>query len=363
MSSLIVEVCKVDKVEKHPNADRLQVVHVKGWQVVTAVASVKPGDLVVYIPPDSILSQELAEKWGVAPHLKALAKDVYGNRPPGGRVGVAKLRGIHSFGFITPSENPEWTPGTDVAAHYGITKWEPPLECNDGDAASPVPAFHTYTDIENIRNFPNILQEGEEVIFTEKLHGTNCRVGLIRAANEKGEMAFQFMCGSHGVRRKEVDQHGKPSLYWMPLTEKMKSMLWSIGMGERNIIIFGEIYGSGVQDMPYGMINGEKKFRAFDMALDGKYIDFDQKMKVFEGCKIDTVPVLYRGPFSAKLLDEYTTGPTTVCDPATAGKFGGREGIVITPVKERWCEETGRVILKSISPDYQMRRGDTTENH
>ena len=31
--------------------------------------------------------------------------------------------------------------------------------------------------IENLRNFPDILQNGEEIIVTEKLHGTNSRIG------------------------------------------------------------------------------------------------------------------------------------------------------------------------------------------
>ena len=44
----------------------------------------------------------------------------------------------------------------------------------------------------------------------------------------------------------------------------------------------------------------------------------------------------YRGPFSWEAVEEHTYGPTTMCPPDAAGRFGGREGCVITPVIERY---------------------------
>lgn len=67
-----------------------------------------------------------------------------------------------------PSENSEWEVGQDVSAYYGITKWEPPLRMQDGDSEPPHPAFHRYFDMENIRNFPDLLTPGEEVVVTEQ---------------------------------------------------------------------------------------------------------------------------------------------------------------------------------------------------
>lgn len=76
------------------------------------------------------------------------------------------------------------------------------------------------------------------------------------------------------------------------------------------------------------------------------------------------VPVLYRGPFSIKTLEEHTSGPTTICDPKKAGSFKGREGIVATPVKEvHYCPVLNkRRIVKSVSADYHARK-DGTEFH
>ena len=65
----------------------------------------------------------------------------------------------------------EGLPGQDVAEFYGIRKYVPPLRISSGDAETPHPLFISYTEIENMRNFPSVLAEGEEVIASEKIHG------------------------------------------------------------------------------------------------------------------------------------------------------------------------------------------------
>ena len=58
-------------------------------------------------------------------------------------------------------------------------------------------------------------------------------------------------------------------------------------------------------------------------------------------------------------MEEHVSGPTTLCATDKAGKFKGREGIVITPVRERMAAtETSlfeRVILKAIERDRERR--------
>jgi hypothetical protein len=44
--------------------------------------------------------------------------------------------------------------------------------------------------------------------------------------------------------------------------------------------------------------------------------------------------------------------------PEQLGKFKGREGVVVTPVKEQFSPVLGdRLILKSVSVDYLNRKG------
>ena len=54
-----VPLTEILEVNDHPNADRLDVVTVYGFQVVAKKGQYQPGDKVIYIPIDSILSPEL----------------------------------------------------------------------------------------------------------------------------------------------------------------------------------------------------------------------------------------------------------------------------------------------------------------
>jgi RNA ligase (TIGR02306 family) len=362
MSTLVVEVCEVKAVYPHPNADVLEFITVKGWPVIVQKAlGLKAGDRVVYFPPDSVMPPELADRLGITKYLALLPREIDGTRKPGLRVRAARLRGEPSYGTIDHQVDLSWEVGRDVRDHYGVTKFEPPERPNDGESLPGVAAFHRYTEIENIRNFPDVLRPGEEVLISEKIHGKSCRLGLVRTR----EGAFEFMAGSHGQRRKEVDAKGRPSDFWRPMTDAVRALLQELSADEHSVVVFGELYGSGVQDMAYGLAGGAKGFRAFDIAVDGKYLDHDAKAEALARHNIEMVPSLYRGPFSWEAVEEHTYGPTTMCPPDAAGRFGGREGCVITPVIERYhagLGDSGRVILKSISADYLARKGGTDEH-
>lgn len=386
MSKLIVEVCRVEHVEPHPNADRLAIATVKGWKTCirfdpeTGKADFAPGDKCIYFPPDCVLPAALAHgpddnppgRLGVMQYLNRLPKDQNGVQPTGGRVKAARLRSVPSYGVITHlnaelGDDPNWEIGTDVAAHFGVTKWEPPLENVDGDAEPEHPRFHRYTDIENIGNFPGVIEPLTEVVFTEKIHGKNCRLGFIQDIADDGTESWLFMAGSHSLRRKELDAKGRPSDFWLVMTDNVRDMFRYIRdelpwhQPKVGIVLFGEIYGSGVQDMCYGLSNGRKGFRAFDLALNGLYVDYDLKVELCEKFNIEHAPALFRGPFDSELLEVHTSGPTTLCEPEEAGKFKGREGIVVTPVKEVIHSPVlgGRLIVKSLSVDYLARKGGT----
>lgn len=386
MSQLIVEICRVSRIEDHPNADKMKIATVKGWKTAirfspeTGKAEFEEGDLCIYFPPDTIMPLELANspddpeipgRLGIIQYLKSLPKK-YGEAErlnKGGRVAATRLCGIPSYGVIVPIEpekgdNPKWKEGDNVAEHFGVTKWEPPIKCVDGDAERPHPCFHAYTDIESFGNFPDVLVEGEEVVITEKIHGKNARIGLILDADEKGNASWVVMAGSHAIRRKEVDAHGRLSDYWRVITPEIRALLERVVKefpGEKKgVILFGEIYGPGVQDMPYGV--KELSFRAFDIAMNGEYLDFDVKRELCGRFGIPMVPILYEGPFSVEVLEGVTSGPTVMCESSVAGRFKGREGCVVTPKKERHATtETfcGRAILKSVSADYLGRKNAT----
>ncbi len=367
MSKLIVEVCKVENKAAIDGADRIEQVLIKNWWCVAGKDQYKIGDKVVYVPPDAVIPKTLSDRWGITKFCSPIDEDKV-------RVRACRFKGVASAGTVQDLDDPNWEVGHDLIEHYGITKYEPPFLNVSGDEDTPVSDFCRYTDIENIGNFPNVLKEGEEVIVTEKIHGTNCRVGYVYTGEfQKHAEIWEWMAGSHNTRLKEFDSKGNRSMYWNPFDKdptncSLRNMIMDIWMDQfarNSIIVFGELYGPGShQDMHYGQKN--LSFRAFDICIDGYYMDYDKAAKFLNEANIPTVPLLYRGPFSMEKMNELVDGPTTVIDPSLINQpFKGREGIVIKPVNERFDNVLGgRAILKQISVDYHGRKNkNKTENH
>jgi len=342
MADLIVEVVHIDEIRPHPDPEttRLELAVVKGWQTVIPKGKYSAGDVAIYVPPDTIVPEETAELWGVAPYLGT-----------GGRVKSVRLRGEMSYGFLADSDGAEV--GKNVAADYGLTKWEPPARFTDRDLEPEHPAFHRYTDIERYENFPGLLVEGEEVVITEKIHGTNSRVGLIRHPNEAHEPFF--LCGTH---QSQIIQ-GRETLYERPLLmDEVKNLLQMAynDFEARSVILFGEIYG-WVQSLRYGHDKNGSSYRAFDLSIDGKYLDWNDVCRYCEENGVQTVPELYCGPFSAAKLLELSGGQTTL------GANHVREGVVVHPVAERRSSVGTRMILKRISDEYELKRDKISDSH
>jgi RNA ligase (TIGR02306 family) len=330
VSSLIVPVTTISKVRKHPNADSLDIAEVLGWQVVVPAGRYAEGDRVVYFPPDTVLPVEVSDRFGVTKYLSK------------GRIKNTRLRGEPSFGLVVDPDDPAWEVDRNVAEHYGATKYEPPLRPSAGDVAPDHPLFPEYTEIENMRNFPDMLREGEPVVVTEKVHGTNCRIGIV-----EGEV----MAGSKALRRyAPVNGPLESSLYWFPYSlNPVKTLLSELAAeGHKQVVLYGEVYGSKVQSFTYGLV-GKLGFRAFDLLVDGKYAGWDEFKRLCDAHAVPFVPLVGEGPFSLAYVRQLSKGETLV--PGAEGS-NIREGVVVKPVVERTDPKIGRVILKYLSDDY-----------
>lgn len=331
MSTLIVEVCRIERVLAHQNAERLELAQIKGWQCVVPRGRYQAGDLVTYVPVDSVIPDALAERLGVTKYLSK------------GRVRCARLRGESSFGVIIDRENESWGVGTDVREHYGIEKYVPPLKLSGGDAEAPHALFDSYTEIENMRNFPDVFSLGEPVIASEKIHGTNCRVGMIVEDGQAIEMA-----GSKQVRRKRPERP-EGDFYWFPWTlPGVRDLLRELTVGKRGArqaILFGEVFGR-VQSLRYGL-DRALGFRAFDLLIDGRYVDSSEFESLCTEFGIERVPQLFNGPFDLQRIVGLSNGPSLV-----EGAKNIREGVVVKPVVERIDPKIGRAILKYVGDSY-----------
>lgn len=342
MSSVIVEVVQIDAIRPHSNADKLYLAEIKGWQTVIrkhldGSPEFQVGERVVYIPPDSTLPHALAVQLGVETYVSAKT-NMTGERDL--VVRRVRLRGEPSYGFVIPLADPAWSVGTDVREYYGIGKYLPPVKFTAGDAEPNHPLFERYTDIENLRHFPDLIQAEEEVIVTEKIHGTNVRIGAIDG---------QILAGSHGLQRRRPEPEAMALYtYWFPATLAPVTALLTALQGQHRVaILFGEVYGSRVQKLDYGQKSG-LGFAAFDLYVDGHYLDYEAFQSLCHNYGVPTVPTLGRGVYSLAFVRELSAGQTTLPGAHI------REGVVVRLARERYDARVGRVVLKYINDAYLL---------
>jgi RNA ligase (TIGR02306 family) len=337
MSSLVVPVTTIEALKPHANADNLELAQVLGWQVVVRKGEYTAGQKIVYFPIDTLLPLDVSERFGVTRYLSRQ------------RIRCARLRGEPSFGLVVPPDQ-DWPAGTNVAQYYGAQKYEPPLRASAGDAEQEHPLFVAYTEVENMRNFPTVFVAGESVLLSEKLHGTNARVGCI-----EGEL----MAGSMRLRRKRpADEQLAASTYWFPFTiQAVRRLIEDLGRAHRQVIVFGEVFGRRIQSFHYGL-HESIDFRAFDLLLDGRYVDWPDFLALCARYGVRTVPVLATLSFDLDEIRRSSEGQTQVM----AEHAHMREGVVVRPLRERTDPRIGRVILKYISDSYLFgEKSDYTE--
>lgn len=357
-------------IEPHNNADTLELAVVGDYRSIVRKGQFETGTLAVYIPEGSIVPDWLIEKIGLTGKLAGPQKN---------RVKAVKLRGILSQGLIVPMEicverffgsdedegqelSEYFYEGSDIIELLGITKYEPPIPTH---MSGEVFAAHGYTlkyDIENIKKFPDAIPEGEMVLITEKLHGTWTCFGY-HPDIEHPIVASKGLSGQ-GLAFK-INEANTDNLY-------IRSLVNTADENGNNVIdrlqktfaaglpfyILGETYGKGVQDLHYGLTKPD--FRAFDIYVgkpgEGRYLSGHEFMSACHSINLEMVPVLYHGPFNKGLLKEYTDGK----DNVTGSHM--REGIVIRGLlDDKYLSDLGRVIVKSVSEAYLLRKGDATE--
>jgi RNA ligase (TIGR02306 family) len=362
-STYKVPITTIVNITKHDKSDFLEFAWVYGFQVIVKKDFYKVGDQVVYVPIDSLLPQWLEDRL-----FPADAKIKLNNH----RVRQIKIRGYASQGMlIAPIDVVDKT-GTkvkaeqDLAAILGITKYEPP---QPGFAQTPGlgrnrnkkhehPLFHKYNGLDNIKWFPDLFKEDEEVVVQEKLHGTNARASVLPyMANTFKKKLIKFFGFAPKIEKcygsNNVDISAATNFtgfYGEDIYGKCFDSIDVFSKIQLGEIFFGEIVGPGIQKgYDYGL--KEHKFVVFDMKRlqpDGKF-EWLAPCDVEAICKergFDYVPVLYRGKYNRDLVYGMTKGKS-VFDPNTKV----REGVVIKSANG-YCVGGNKKALKWVSEDY-----------
>lgn len=381
MANFEVRIRRIASVENHPDADRLSLNKIDGFTIVSnkhedGSHRYKAGDLVIYVPENAIVPEYLLRQgyWNEEKGIGYLAGK------EGNRVKPIKLRGVLSEGIVFPVEkvrgvgyttNRNLTnntvhnnkdtlfidEGDDVAEFLGITKWAPEIPTSMSGSV-----FHCSQtinfDIENIKNYPDVIPEGEAVNYTEKLHGTNVQMIYLPNGSEENFVDGKFTVASKGLAQKhlafqdnEENRNGnlymKALLAFIPKIQNFETFF----SNAKKVVFLGEIYGKGIQDLHYGLTSS--KVAIFDINIDGEWISEHEITQILFNMEVDQVPYLYSGPHSIAKMDELKRGKTTI------NSANVREGLVIRPSTERRDDRIGRVILKAINEDYLLRKNAT----
>lgn len=337
MSEITCEVVEIKHLSDLENSDRLELTHVYSYPCIVQKGLHEVGNKVVYFPVDAKLPD------------KELFSFVWqGKESPTAKqrtVKAIRLRGTFSMGIVLPFDevmaaypelNPEdWDVGHNMAAALGVEKYEPPEPMSTGGDNERHPGWLPhYTDIENLRKYHPVLEKGEKVVLTEKIHGANARY-----VYHEGRL----WVGSHHNCKKPDSEDN----IWSNVARKNN-------FEERlakfpGLVFFGEVYGQIQKGFRYDQEEGRSDFILFDIydISKGRYLDWEDFLQVAKGVDIPHVPVIARGVWEG--FNEDVEG---LADGESALAEHIREGFVLRLEKERFDDKLGRVILKLPGQDY-----------
>lgn len=314
-----VEVVRITEVRPHPNADRLEIIPIWAYTCCAGIGQFKVGDLVAYLPPDSVVDTN-------RPEFAFLKRDDGKDKV---RIKAQRMRGVWSQGLLIAA--PEGAmEGQDVAQELAVTHYNPPEDfVMGGDCAKDTVGSPKY-DVDSAYRFAHVIKPGEEVVATEKIHGTNARFCF-----KDGEMHV----GSHNTWK----SYNPDNLYWKILTKYPE--IEAFCKAHEGYVLCGEIYG--MQSLKYGLVSkGHHAFAAFDiMKPDFTFMDYDESRAI--GKELRWVPLLFRGAFNFDFMVELSQGQSMI-----EGADHIREGIVVAPIVRRFDPAVGDVKLKFVNPKY-----------
>jgi RNA ligase (TIGR02306 family) len=320
----------------HPNGDNLQIAKLGPNQAVVRKGMFKSGDTCVFIPAKSILPP--------APLLDSVKNYMKGVEL--NRVGTVYLRGQISSGLIA---NPALLPdvadapiGVDISARLGITKFVPIIpECLLGKAAPMPDVPYKEHDVMEFGIYAADFQPGEEVVVTEKIHGSQ---GNWFAYQEEGQWKQAVSSKGNLDESRCILPDAGNALWRAAENTSIFQVLKDAYPNARCIQATGEEFPCQKGGWTYGAT--APTLRIFKLVVDEKVLTLDE---VSPTIKSLWVPILFRGPYDAKVVNEFRHGREQV----SGKELHIREGGVLSPLTERRAKDGIRLLVKLINPEYK----------
>jgi len=236
----LVEIQPILSVTSIPNADRIELAKVQGWNSVIKKGEYKVGDNVIFVPIDTVIEPREWNKflWDKNDCTKPI------------RVHTMKLRGTVSQGIIFPLSilsqhtNINCDNTDEIAKVLGITKYERPIDPKlRGEIVGSFPAYIlSRTDEDNLLSNPEALNEinGCDIVeITVKCDGTSAT--YINSFENKLKVC------SRNLELKDGD-----NIFWNIAKKYNIQEILPPGYA-----IQGEVCGPGIQKNPLGLTEHE----------------------------------------------------------------------------------------------------------
>lgn len=313
----------IKNVIHHPNADKLDIVRVLGYDAIVGRDQYKAGELVIFVQPDSIL-----------PSDKAWAQDLlrYTSR---GRIRAVRLRGEWSMGLVLPLTTGtddcwEGDVGDDVTQDLGITKYEPALPKNTA-AHGGLPFLIPKTDEnrwQNLRDLDNIF--GQSVDIFQKVDGSSFTAYCVLPEHNPNGLTVTGLCSRSLELKVGIDDRGQEYNSKWHEAERRYNVLEKLSeyCAKHNVSLAlrGEIYGQGIQQMAHNPhANGDVDVAFFSVYNIGakKYERKGSEHYFLDVCKELGLPTVMAVELDA-VLDEdviswYDKGTKTLDDKPFEG--------------------------------------------
>jgi len=282
----LASIRRVGKIERIENADRIELVHVDGWQVVVKREEFKEGDLGIYFEIDSKLPDK--------PEYDLM-------RSRGFKVKTIKLRGVLSQGLLLPiPKGHQYAEGQDLTTALGITKIGDELpdtqeykkrakKVQPWWARLPIlrrfwkkeyrgfPMYLRKTDEERVQNLSRLdsLIWGQPLYYSEKLDGQSVTIFFNRL-----EKSGWWTKGVFGVCSRNIPYWERTNNNWWNAAvqnELHRTLPDYCRYHGRSLAIQGEIVGPGIQGNKY--VLGAQKlfvFNIWDIEAQ-KYVSYEEK--------------------------------------------------------------------------------------
>lgn len=321
-------------------ADRIECIHVLGWQCVANKDQFQVGDRCIYMEVDSFLP--ICERFEFLRSSSYRKTELLGE---GFRLKTQKFRGQISQGLVQPLTilpDGEYQIGDDVTELLEIRKWEVEERVtSNGTVIGGFPAGIPKTDELRVQSYPELIDEFKQVpsyYISTKMDGTS--------------VTMYWKDGKFGVcgRNYEYADDDKCAMWKYAHAHRLPEKIAEANIS--NVAIQGEFCGAGIQKNRLKLVKPEwYVFTVIDLETRRRYT-LENMRQLCEKLQLQMVPV-------EEEKNDFLYDSVDVLLERAKGKYTSgmnKEGIVIRPTEPVYSKTIeGPLSMKVLNNDYLLK--------